>query len=305
MSDMQVFIEDAQPITVAVSDAQPINVSLGEAVNVYLGGSGGNEASQSAGVNSHAQIDIAITESKAHIDDTNNPHSVTKSQVGLSNVPNTDFTAAVAANTAKRTYPSADQAKLASIEEGAEVNEVSASDLALKTNITDIVDNLTSISATVPLSANQGRVLNGLIDTINTAINSDDTTLDELQEIVDFIKLNREDLDSLTITSIAGLQVALDGKQAVGDYATNTFLTNGLATKAATSHSHPQSDITNLSTDLAAKVAATTLAASGKGYVNHGSTAGTARPSGYASIEWEGSVAPTNATSADTWIDTA
>jgi hypothetical protein len=36
-----------------------------------------------------------------HVASTLNPHNVTKAQVGLSNVPNTDFTSAVAANTAK------------------------------------------------------------------------------------------------------------------------------------------------------------------------------------------------------------
>jgi len=63
-----------------------------------------------------------------------------------------------------------------------------------------------------------------------------------------------------------------------------------------------QSTVVNLVTDLAAKQAASVIAASGKGYVNHGATAGTTRPSGYASIEWRGSVQPTNMTTADTWI---
>ncbi len=44
--------------------------------------------------------------------------------------------------------------------------------------------------------------------------------------------------------------------------------------------------------------------ASGKGYVNHGATAGTARPTGYASVEWVGSVSPTNAVDGDTWVNT-
>lgn len=40
------------------------------------------------------------------------------------------------------------------------------------------------------------------------------------------------------------------------------------------------------------------------GYVNHGATAGTARPVGATSVKWVGSVEPTNATSADEWWDT-
>lgn len=50
------------------------------------------------------------------------------------------------------------------------------------------------------------------VQNINTLLASDDTTLDQLQEIVNFIKLNRATLDTLGIGNIAGLQAALDGK---------------------------------------------------------------------------------------------
>lgn len=70
-------------------------------------------------------VDLDALESSlaSHIANVSNPHSVTKSQVGLSNVPNTDFTAAVAANTAKRSYPTDDETKLAGIEAGADVTD--------------------------------------------------------------------------------------------------------------------------------------------------------------------------------------
>jgi hypothetical protein len=42
-----------------------------------------------------------------------------------------------------------------------------------------------------------------------------------------------------------------------------------------------------------------------KGFVNHGAVASTPRPRGYVSIEWYGSVAPTNAVAGDTWVDTS
>lgn len=45
----------------------------------------------------------------------------------------------------------------------------------------------------------------------------------------------------------------LAAKQSTGDYATNTALTNGLAGKANTSHTHAQSDVTGLSTALSGK----------------------------------------------------
>lgn len=42
-----------------------------------------------------------------------------------------------------------------------------------------------------------------------------------------------------------------------------------------------------------------------KGHVEHGATAGTTRPTGFTSVEWVGSVEPTNAVNGDTWIDTS
>lgn len=56
--------------------------------------------------------------------------------------------------------------------------------------------------------------------------------------------------------------------------------------------------------DIGASSESTRLS-SGKGSINHGSTASTARPAGYASIEWIGSVEPANAINNDTWINTS
>ena len=44
------------------------------------------------------------------------------------------------------------------------------------------------------------------------------------------------------------------------------------------------------------------LAASGKGFVVHAANANVVRPTGYASIEWHGSVEPVNAIDGDTWV---
>ena len=77
---------------------------------------------------------------------------------------------------------------------------------------TDIVDDLVSNNSDKPLSANQGLVIKGFIDNINTLLASDNIDLDTLQEIVDFIENNKEILDGLTIGNIAGLQNALDLK---------------------------------------------------------------------------------------------
>lgn len=77
----------------------------------------------------------------------------------------------------------------------------------------DVVNNLTSTAVDLPLSAEQGRVLKGLINTINTLLTVDDPLLDTLQEVVDYIEVNRSTLGSLGISSIAGLQNALNAKQ--------------------------------------------------------------------------------------------
>jgi hypothetical protein len=77
----------------------------------------------------------------------------------------------------------------------------------------DVVNNVTSTAVDVPLSAAQGKVLKDLIDAINTLLTSDNTDLDSLQEVVDYIETNRQDLDSLAISNITGLQAALDLKQ--------------------------------------------------------------------------------------------
>jgi len=50
-------------------------------------------------------------------------------------------------------------------------------------------------------------------------IYSDDTTLDEMQEIVNFIKQNKSTLDSLSIGNIAGLESALNEKALASDVA--------------------------------------------------------------------------------------
>ena len=53
-------------------------------------------------------------------------------------------------------------------------------------------------------------MLKELVDNINVLLVSDDTTLDEIQEIVDYIKQNKTHLETLGVSNIAGLQRVLD-----------------------------------------------------------------------------------------------
>lgn len=97
----------------------------------------------------------------------------------------------------------------------------------------DVVDNVTGSGTDVPLSANQGRILKGYIDNINSLLASDDISLDELQEVVDYIKANRDELQSLGISNIAGLQTALDSKvdKIVGKQLSTEDFTTAFKTK--------------------------------------------------------------------------
>ena len=68
--------------------------------------------------------------------------------------------------------------------------------------IANVVDALNSTETTKPLSANQGRVLYSAIQTINSILSSDDTDLDTIQEIVDYITSNKDLIDTLSTNKI-------------------------------------------------------------------------------------------------------
>lgn len=71
-----------------------------------------------------------------------------------------------------------------------------------KVDFTDVVDNLTDTSTRKPLSANQGKVIKGHIDSILAILQSPDTDLDTLQEIVAYIKNNKSLIESITTTKV-------------------------------------------------------------------------------------------------------
>lgn len=84
----------------------------------------------------------------ATITDANYLNSnTTKAQVGLSNVPNTDFTSAVAANTAKVSFDSTSSAKLTGIEANADVTDatnVAAAGAVMTSGNQSMTGNLTT-----------------------------------------------------------------------------------------------------------------------------------------------------------------
>ena len=140
-----------------------INLSSGEKLSISLG-----------------KIMKAISNLMSHILNVENPHNVTKTQVGLGNLDNvrqysasnpqpnvsgssgscignsataTQATQDSDGNIIKDTY--ATKTSLATVATSGDYN-----DLINKPNSLNVIDNLTSTSATSSLSANQGRVLN-------------------------------------------------------------------------------------------------------------------------------------------------
>ncbi len=84
--------------------------------------------------------------------------------------------------------------------------------------------------------------LKQFIDNINTVLQSDDSTLDDLQEIVNYIKQNKQILSTLGISNIAGLVDALASKS-------DTNHTH--SEYALDSHTHSWDNIENKPTNLA------------------------------------------------------
>ena len=74
--------------------------------------------------------------------------------------------------------------------------------IACKLNAADIVDSLDSEEPNKPLSARQGAALKGLIDKIQQLLSSDDSMLDTVQEIVEYIKHNKSLIDSVSTNKI-------------------------------------------------------------------------------------------------------
>lgn len=94
-------------------------------------------------------------------------------------------------------------------------------ELPKKVNVLDVKNGLTFSDTDKPLSALQGKILKQYIDAINTMLLSDNSTLDNIQEIVDFIEMHQVTLNTLGIGNIAGLQNALNAKLGVNDTAAN------------------------------------------------------------------------------------
>lgn len=108
------------------------------------------------------------TSFQEHISNESNPHSVTKTQVGLENVDNT--------SDIDKPVSTAQQNALDSALSTHNTSEISHSDIRL--------------------------LISGLTTRLNALADSDDTTLDQLSEIVAYIKNNKSLIDGVTTSKV-------------------------------------------------------------------------------------------------------
>ncbi len=129
-------------------------------------------------------------------------------------------------------------------------------------------------------------------DILNDFLSQSLTSSGELQD--NTVGTDQVQNSSVTKTKLAGaVQTSLDKADAAIP-ATEKGAVSGVATLDGSSRLNSGQLPTTVGTKSETKAV-----------VQHGATASTARPSGYGSVEWIGSVEPLNAIDGDTWIDTS
>jgi len=172
---------------------------MGQIINVTVKGNQKvikafvSKALAEGGITKHSQLTL---------DDGSNPHNTTKSNVGLSNVPNTDFTTAVGLNTLKTgittqqaTDITTNNAKIS------DVNHVATSDTDdLTEGSTNLYYTNTRVSANSDVTTNTAKtgVTNEEENTINTEL-EDGMTGEDL--VLNVLSLTTAEYDAGTPVS--------------------------------------------------------------------------------------------------------
>lgn len=195
----------------------------------------------------------------SHVANTSNPHSVTKSQVGLSNVPNTDATAranhtgtqsadTVIDGTTNKAYTATEKTKLSGIATGATANDTDAN-LKNRANHTGTqsADTITDGTTNKAYTATEKTKLGGI------ATGADVTSATNVGTSINgsAAKTTPVDADTVPLLDSAASNVL---KKVTWANIKATIKTYTDTLYATITHSHAQSDVTNLVTDLAAKV---------------------------------------------------
>jgi len=134
--------------------------------------------------------------------------------------------------------------------------------------------------------------LKNLIDAINRILQSDDTDLDQLQEIVEYIKQNKHILSTLGISNIAGLVEALAAKAEKDHHHDERYapITHHHNNYALRTHRHNWDDFdgkpNNLATTESVKTAVEGIQVGGRNYVLDSKKRETSSFSVYGGIKW-------------------
>lgn len=260
----------------------------------------------------------SISTLNSHASNTNNPHSVTKSQVGLGNADNTSD-ANKPISTATQT---ALDAKLDDSQKGAAngLAELDSGGLVPTAQLPSYVDDVIEAAnfAGLPGTGATGKIYVTLDDNKTFRWSgsayveiSASLALGETSSTAYRGDRGKTAYDHSQVTSgnphgttDADIPVTASGNGGI-DYAIAII-------QALASSGGAGSVVGNMDTVeeflygiiFIYNYLGNQTATAGKGYVNHGSVASTARP-GYGSVEWVGSVEPTNAINGDTWVDTS
>lgn len=188
-------------IKVTIEDAQPINVSLGEAVNVYEGTGDYNDLNNLPDLTLKADKTYVDTQDTALQDaiDTKQPTGDYATNTALTSGLDTKVDKAPGKQLSDNNYTQDEKNKLAGIEAGAEVNEVSPADLALKADETALSAHTSNTSN--PHSVTKAQV--GLSDVPNL-----DTTAAVANQ---HTHANKAVLDATTASFTTADEMKLDG----------------------------------------------------------------------------------------------
>ena len=130
---------------------------------------------------------------------------------------------------------------------------------------TEITNSISAHNTSADAHDDIRDLITGLTTRLNTLADSDDTTLDQMSEIVEYIKSNKSLIDSITTNKVNVSDIInnlttnvtnkpLSAAQGVAIKSLIDSLQTAVDGKANSAHTHAISDITNLQTTLDAKV---------------------------------------------------
>ena len=130
---------------------------------------------------------------------------------------------------------------------------------------TEITNSISAHNTSADAHDDIRNLITGLTTRLNTLADSDDTTLDQMSEIVEYIKSNKSLIDSITTNKVNVSDIInnlttnvtnkpLSAAQGVAIKSLIDSLQTVVDSKANSAHIHAISDVTNLQTILDAKV---------------------------------------------------